>query len=155
MSYWCISNNMYFCYYNRIFMRRNNIEWLFWHIKSWSMHGVWLDLSHITNCLWTWCFSKISCTCGRPLKVRHCTITEWLGQTSHICTRIGLSFLVLLLKVRYTLQGCKICFYLYLQVLKLTHKVSLGLENFSPFLFHVICPKLLVLNLICSVPVSI
>ena len=35
--------------------------------------------------------------------------------------------------------------YLYFQILKLTQKESLGLENFSsfsPFLFHVICPKL-------------
>ena len=46
-------------------------------------------------------------------------------QTSQSCTRIGLSCLVLFLKVRYTLQGSNTCFYLYFQISKLTHKASL------------------------------
>ena len=68
------------------------------------------------------------------------------------------NWLKLFLKVRYSLQGSNTCFYLYFQILKLTHKVSLKLEKFSffsPFLFHAICPKVSVLNLLWSVPVSI
>ena len=37
-------------------------------------------------------------------------------NTSQSCIRIGLSCLVLLLKVRFTLQGSKTCFYLYFQI---------------------------------------
>ena len=71
-------------------------------------------------------------------------------QTSQSCTRISLNCLELFLKVRYTLQGSNTCFYLYFQISKLTHKASLKLEKFSffsPFLFHAICPKVLVLKL--------
>jgi len=62
----------------------------------------------------------------------------------HACRpqKVGSSCLVymLFLKVRYTLKGSNICFYLYFQISKLTHKANLikviEISFFSPFLFH-------------------